>query len=261
MQKNTDQESGDLRASSGEVVRRYDLDRAAGTPGKFARADPAVAGYDGVRLARAALRGDQAALDEFHERAGLVVTDVTDEYGKARASRLVMVERPKVGGLEFHGVCQGREVQAMFGATGADGIVCAYIDATELVAWIHSPEGRAALARRGIPIPDGPELQGHREPELEVQTADLSDRGSPPECFVLLSGDPSNTQDRLVTAQAGDSGVRIESWHFLAADGGWTSDEDGGIVLDRDEADRLRAALPGLLEEHRSRSAVRGERE
>lgn len=80
MQDNSDQkasnqdEAGDLRTSNVEVVRRVDLDRAAGT-GSGARA---IAGYEGVELARAALAREQTALDKFHELAGLTLPGVTE---------------------------------------------------------------------------------------------------------------------------------------------------------------------------------------
>jgi hypothetical protein len=160
MQGNSDRKASsqdavdDLRTSNGEVVRRVDLDRAAGTPGRFRRADPGVAGYEGVELARAALAGDQAALDEFHELAGLTLPGVT-EYVEGDAVRLVMRKvDEKVANLEVQGtpVSQHGVARAVFQATNENRNNCTLIDAPELVAWVLSPEGQTALTRRGIAI-------------------------------------------------------------------------------------------------------------
>jgi hypothetical protein len=163
MQKNPDQkasskqdEADDLRTSLGEVVRRVDLDRAAGTPNRFVRNDPSIAGYEGIELARAALAGDQAALDEFHELAGLTLPGVT-EHNEGDAVRLVMSEiDEKIEGLEIQNepICQhDDEARAVFQATNEGGNNSTCIDAAELIAWVLSPEGRAALSRRGIIVP------------------------------------------------------------------------------------------------------------
>lgn len=175
MQENPDQEASpsrgepaDLRASNGEVVRRADLDRAAGTSGKFTQEDPDVAGYEGITLARAALAGDQAALDEFHERAGVALPGVT-EHGEGHVVRLVMLEiDEEVGGLEVQGtsVRQRGEVRPTFDAANQDGHDCTHVDAAELVAWILSPAGRAALARRGIAVPPSVSLTPEEHGEL-----------------------------------------------------------------------------------------------
>jgi hypothetical protein len=138
-----------LRASNGEVVRRLDLDRAAGTPGKFLRTDPRVAGYEGIELARAALAGDQTALDKFHERAGLVLPGVT-EHAEGRAVRLVF-ENAADGSLHRH-VDQPSKDRVVFQATNEAGYSCTLIDAAELVSWIFSPEGQAALKLRGVDV-------------------------------------------------------------------------------------------------------------
>ncbi len=135
----------DLRTSDGEVVRRVDLDRAAGTPGKFHEADSSIAGYDGVELARAALAGDRAALDEFRDLAGLVLTGVT-EHNDGHEVKLIMLD-----------VDTGEDVdtgkdRAAFQALNEGGHNSTNIDAAELVAWILSAEGRAALARRGVAV-------------------------------------------------------------------------------------------------------------
>lgn len=135
-------EASDLHTSLGEVVRRVDLDRAAGAPWRSGAGDPRVAGYDGVRLARAALAGDQAALDEFHDLAGLVLSGVT-EYGECAVVRLTQAEPGYPSG-------DGR---AAFRATNEDGHNSTAIDAAQLVAWSLSPDGRAALARRGVVVP------------------------------------------------------------------------------------------------------------
>jgi hypothetical protein len=139
----------DLHASNGEIVRRIDLERAAGTPGRFIGSDPTLAGYKGVRLARAALIGDQTALDEFHDRAGLVLpsTDMDNVV------RLVMHPTCEVIlGSEDAPVHQHGETPAAFKVTNQDGGDSAYIDAAMLVTWILSPEGRAALTRRGVAV-------------------------------------------------------------------------------------------------------------
>lgn len=143
MQGNSDQQTsvsqdapGDFRASNGEIVRRVDLERAAGTPGRYTRNDPSIAGYEGVELARAALAGDLAALDAFHELAGLALPGVT-EYSEGYAVRLDARDKDRVS----------------FQATNQGGCDDTHIDAVELIAWILSPGGRAALARRGVVVP------------------------------------------------------------------------------------------------------------
>jgi hypothetical protein len=47
----------------------------------------------------------------------------------------------------------------VFTASNQGGYDGTAIDATELIAWICSQEGRAALARRGVVIPF---VEGHR---------------------------------------------------------------------------------------------------
>lgn len=133
--------TSDFQASSGEVVRRADLERAAGV-GRFSRADPRVADYEGVALARAALAGDQAALDTFHDLAGLVLPGVT-EHGEGDAVRLVLVGE----------VQDKAETRAAFQAVNQGGNDATLIDAAEIVTWILSPEGRAALERRRTFVP------------------------------------------------------------------------------------------------------------
>ncbi len=125
----------DLHASNGEVVRRVDLKRAANLP--YLITDPP---YRTTELAKAALAGDRAALDEFHEREGLALPDVT-EYREGDAVRLLLGE-------------VGRDQpRALFQATNEGGRNDTNIDAAELVAWILSADGRAALARRGVVVP------------------------------------------------------------------------------------------------------------
>lgn len=125
--------SEDFHVSNGEVVRRLDLERAAGT-GSFTQADESVATYRGVDLARAALAGDQAALDEFHDQAGLALSGVT-EYAEGGAVRLLLSEG------------------AIFAVMNKAGEACAVIDAAEFVAWIYSSKGQAALKLRGVTVP------------------------------------------------------------------------------------------------------------
>jgi hypothetical protein len=124
--------NNDFHASNGEVVRRRDLERAAGT-GSFTQADESVATCRGIDLARAALAGDQAALDKFHDQAGIALSGVTED-AEGEAVRLLL------------GEC------AVFAVTTKAGEVCAVIDAAELVAWIYSSEGQAALKHRGVAL-------------------------------------------------------------------------------------------------------------
>lgn len=144
----------DLHASNGEIVRRIDLDRAAGTPGRFIGST--VAGYEGVCLARAALTGDQTALDEFHDRAGLVLPS-TDRNSVVRLVMHPIYEA--ILGSESAPVHQHGETPAAFKVTNKDGGNITYIDAAMLVTWILSPEGRAALARRAVVVPISRELE------------------------------------------------------------------------------------------------------
>lgn len=75
----SENEAENFHASSGEIVRRVDLEQAIGDYGF-----PGVVGQD---LARRALAGDQAALDRFHDLSGLALPGVT-EYAKGKAVRL-----------------------------------------------------------------------------------------------------------------------------------------------------------------------------
>jgi hypothetical protein len=149
-QENLDQEAqDDLRTSNGEIVRRIDLDRAAGTPGRFIGSDPTLAGYEGVRLARIALTGDQTALDEFHDRAGLVLPS-TDRDSVVRLVMCPIYET--ILGSEGTPAHQHSETQATFQVTDQDGDNSLCIDAAMLITWILSPEGKTALARRGVNV-------------------------------------------------------------------------------------------------------------
>jgi len=143
-------ETGDFRTSLGEVVRRVDLDQAAGSPSRFARDAPGGASYEGVELAKAALAGDQAALDKFHELAGLALPRVI-EYSEGVAVRLATESVGKVfGGVSCEVPPHQDEKRPVFVAWNECGHRNTRVDAAELVAWILSSEGRAALARRGV---------------------------------------------------------------------------------------------------------------
>jgi len=132
-----------LRTSSGEVVQHADLSRAAclNDPDIEERAES-------VTLARAALAGDQAALDEFHNRAGLVLPEVT-EYRYKREVRLSTVDEWV---LNEEGLSTHAEAHVAFLARARGDYDETAIDAAELVAWILSPDGQTALARRGISV-------------------------------------------------------------------------------------------------------------
>jgi hypothetical protein len=136
----------DLRGSNGEVVRRVDLERAAGTSGEFTQGDHRVAGYEGVELAGRALAGDQAALDKFHTLAGLALSGVT-EHVWAEGVRLTFRDALRRG----DGV--GDADRAVFLVTDKAGESCALIGAVGLVKWIFSPEGQASLKLRGVDVP------------------------------------------------------------------------------------------------------------
>ncbi len=136
MQDNPDQGAlsspdapSDLLTSNGEVVRRADLDAAACQP------DPGVAIDARISLAKAALAGDKAALDKFHDLEGLALPGVTEHCYKD-AVRFVAL---KSGAVAF--------------LTTTDEYSSTAIDAAEIVAWILSPDGRSALARRGVVVP------------------------------------------------------------------------------------------------------------
>lgn len=149
-------ESEDLLTSYGEVVRRVDLDRAAGTPGRFVRDDPSIAGYEGVALAKAALAGDRAALDEFHELAGLALPGVT-ECTDGEVVRLIEQGGPDRADADLEDAAEYDDVvfqnDVVFQATNEAGYNCTQVSASELISWILSPEGRYALARRGVVVP------------------------------------------------------------------------------------------------------------
>lgn len=134
------QASGDLRTSDGEVVLRADLEFAAGLRGRYPEGDARLAGYEGIPLARAALAGDRVALDDFHRRCGLALPGVA-EHGEGYRVRLAVL--PESDGRQDGPILT-------FRALNEGGHNATYIDAAQLVAWILSPEGRAALARRGI---------------------------------------------------------------------------------------------------------------
>ena len=160
----------DFRASSGEVVRRADLNRAASIPGRFAHPMLGVEPTQGVVLATTAIAGDQAALDEFHERVGLAIPGVT-EYGEGDAVRLAVENiTDAFGGCsEERNPHQGQS-RAVFLTRNECGCGRTSIDAAELVAWILSPDGGAALARRGVAVPP-PALAGALTPDEAVDAA------------------------------------------------------------------------------------------
>lgn len=134
----------DLRTSHGEAVRRIDLDRAAGTFGRW------IVDQD---LARHALAGDQAALDRFHDLAGLALPGVT-EYAEGEAVRLTTETVGEVfGGTSCEVPPHRGEERLVFVAWNECGYRNTRVDAAEFVVWVLSPEGRAALARRGVVIP------------------------------------------------------------------------------------------------------------
>jgi len=137
--------SGDLRTSHGEVVRRVDLDAAASEP------DLGVAVDARISLAKAALVGDQAALDQFHDLEGLVLPGVTERCQRFsnREVRLGTVEKWVLD--EGESSAHVDKHVAFIAAT--DDCSSTAIDAAALVAWIWSPSGRAALARRGVSVP------------------------------------------------------------------------------------------------------------
>src|SRR4029077_7295148 len=152
MQENPDQETSsrldapsDLRTSYGEVVRRADLDAAACDP------DPGVEVDARISLAKAALAGDRAALDKFHDLEGLVLPGVTErcqrfsnkEVRLGTVEKWVLDEDESSAHVDKH---------VAFIAATDDGSSTA-IDATALVAGILSPQGKAALARRGVDVP------------------------------------------------------------------------------------------------------------
>lgn len=134
---------GTFYTTDGEAVQRADLDRAASLKDPGDGADPCIG------LARAALTGDQAALDEFHRLKGLFLYEVA-EYCHKGEVRLGTVQTWMLNEEETS-ACQ--EDHAAFLVTTRGDHRTTAVDAEGLVAWILSPEGRAALARRGISVP------------------------------------------------------------------------------------------------------------
>jgi len=207
-------QDGDLRTSTGEIVWRAGLERAA-------KDDPSVAGYEGVELAKAALHGDQAALDQFHGLTGLVLPGVA-EHGEGDPVRLVMITiRKVVHGLEVRGASvyqsSGND-RAAFQATYECGYNCTLIDAGELVAWILSPEGRAALERRGIAMstPVAPATTAKATlPEVLRKALSLVERGN-----VVIMRAGSDYQVRLSGPGLVRAEMRyIDNWQHIGASG------------------------------------------
>ena len=130
-----------FRTSSGEVVQLRDLALAASLN------NPNIDEDEHVLLARAALAGDQTALDEFHGRTGLVLP--VTEYRHKNAVRLHTVDEWI---LNEETTSAHAEARVVFLAGNSKFHDEAAIDATELVAWVLSPGGRAALARRGLSV-------------------------------------------------------------------------------------------------------------
>jgi hypothetical protein len=93
-------------------------------------------------------------LDRFHELAGLALSGVT-EHSEGDAIRLVLREVDEISDLEVSSISVRRrgEARAVFQSENRDTHDGVRIDAAELVAWILSSEGRAALARRGVVVP------------------------------------------------------------------------------------------------------------
>jgi hypothetical protein len=137
------QETPDVfRTSKGEIVKRGDLTRVA------ALDDPNVDEDEHVMCARAALAGDQTALDEFHNRTGLVLSGVTEHCYKKEV-RLLTVDEWILNEQEDTAHARAHVVFSVWNPRGQDSM---HIDAAELVNWVLSPEGRTALARREIAV-------------------------------------------------------------------------------------------------------------
>lgn len=138
--------------TSGELLRMADVQSAA----RRAR----VAGYEGQTMAKAILAGDNTVdnVDGLHRIIGLMLSDVT-ERGEGYPIRL------RADGDRF-----------VFLALNEGGYNATAIDAAELVAWIFSAEGRAALARRGINVGAmiAASLQLPARKEWDPETADQS---------------------------------------------------------------------------------------
>lgn len=130
-----------FRTSAGEIVQRSDLTRAAAL-------DENVDEDEHVMRARDALAGDQTALNEFHDRTGLVLPGVT-EYCHKKEVRLRTIDEWILNEQEGTAHAEAHVVFSVWNPRPEDSM---YIDAAELVSWVLSPEGRAALARRGIAV-------------------------------------------------------------------------------------------------------------
>lgn len=141
--------------SSGELVSADDLRRAAGRA-PFLRPDPNVAGYRGVDLAAAALDGDSEALDAFHAAVGLILP--VREHAEGMPVRVVNRRLGRQPDAEQRVAIQARN------QGGHDATL---VDAADLVAWILSDAGRAALARRGVAVP----AQASRDPVVDAAVA------------------------------------------------------------------------------------------
>jgi hypothetical protein len=131
-----------FRTSKDEIVKRSDLTSAA------ALNDSNVDEDEHVMRARAALAGEQTALDEFHDRTGLVLSGVTEHRHKKEV-RLLTVDEWILNEEEGTAYAEAHVVFSVWNPRAQDSM---YIDTAELVTWVLSPEGRAAFARRGIAV-------------------------------------------------------------------------------------------------------------
>ena len=128
-------EGSDFATTAGEILRWEDVDRA--------ERKPRMAGYEGQQMARQLLRGQvdageaQRLVDLLHARIGLRLEGVR-EHDEGRIVRLIADPDDPSTFL----------IQAL----NEGGNSATQVDAAQLVAWILSPAGRAALGRRGIDV-------------------------------------------------------------------------------------------------------------
>lgn len=150
--------NGDFVTSAGEILRRSDV--------AHAERHPRVAGYRGQQLARKLLgmprdrkllgmppaptlaaagwiadpidaRTDAQLVDELHDLIGLRLDGVR-EHAEGHVVRLRR--------------CSSDQRTFALEARNEGGYNATEVDAADLVAWILSPTGRAALGRRGIHV-------------------------------------------------------------------------------------------------------------
>lgn len=139
------QEPKSFFTRNGERVPRTVLEEAI--------LDPKRVGLGSGECAQSAMDGDADALEVIHANIGIALPGVT-EHHEGMPIRLTSIVPDAMFGMCSEGENpHGGRVRAAFEARAECGWQYVSIDAIELIDWIHSAEGMAALARRGVTVP------------------------------------------------------------------------------------------------------------